>query len=680
MPTQNVFKNQEQHSSISCRLSTAFSVLFMFCSISIFAQSPQQLLNSWNTNSGNPGCKQWKITFPTGDEEKDLCSNVSSNRREFYYVNSAGNGIVFRAPIRDDNGTTPNSDNVRSELREREIDGGKDVSWTTSGNHVIYVKQAITHLPIRKSELVATQIHGNKSAGIDDAMVVRLEDKKLFLSFNGRKLRSDVTITTNYNLGTTFEVIFQVINGKHYCYYSTNGNLKSAFASGNADQYLVKDGTNAVLMDIDYGEAYFKAGNYTQSNPNEEGSDTGKSNNYGEVIIYDLYVDHNGSSTPGGGGGGSTCNTSAVPGNRHVDDIGTSSATLDWNAVANSDHYNVRWRKTGTSSWSYKTSIRGRTNWTITGLNNNTTYQWQVRSKCPNNQGASYSSGPGPNFKTGSSNTGGGSKIVIIKKRNAQGYAIDGKGGASDGQNVHLWTTNTGNSNQQWIEIDRGGGYYSYQKNNTNHCLDGKGGGANGQNVHLWTCNSNNQNQHWKKQSTSGGAFKLIKRNSQGYAINGGSGGKKGQNVNLYNSSNGSWNLQWVITEINVNYERVADAETTAQLDKESELSNDIPEFGASKQVSIIDDTATVATKTGDDMIIYPNPIGDLFTIEVPNLNSRSQVVLELIELATGKVIHRDNYSQSIFEFDSSSLVSGTYIAKITYEDGQTIVKKMVKM
>jgi hypothetical protein len=739
------------------------------------------LLNSWNSNKvGNttyPGCEQWKITYPTGDEEKDLCSNISNNRKEFYYAK--GNSIVFRAPIRDDNGTTPNSDNVRCELREREVDGGSDVYWTTSGNHVIYVKQAITNLPIRKPHLVATQIHGNKSEGIDDAMVVRLENKKLFLSFNGGKLRSDVTIKTNYNLGTVHEVIFQVIDGKHYCYYSENGNLKSAFANGNADQYLVKDGSNAVLMNRNYGDAYFKAGNYTQSNPDQEGSDTGKSNNYGEVILYDLYVDHNGNSTPGGNNGGSTCNSSAVPSNRHIDNIGQNSATFDWNSVANIDHYNVRWRQKGTSSWSYKTSIRNTTQHTVSNLKSNTTYEWQMRSKCPDGSGAAYSQGQGPDFKTSSSSStcnssavpsnrhvdnigqtsatldwnsvanidhynvrwrqkgtsswsyktsirnttqhtvsnlksnttyewqmrskcpngagaayskgqgpdfktngssSGSKKIVIITKRNAPGFAIDGKGGGANGQNVHLWTTNPNNGNQQWVEIDRGNGYYSYQKNNTNFCLDGNGGGANGQNVHLWTCNSNNQNQHWKKQSTSGGAYKLIKRNAQGFAINGGSGGSKGQNVNLYNSSNGSYNLQWFVTTLSSNHVQATTAETTIQTDVDKEaLENSV--FKPEIQNSTFDDTsdATVISQS-EDLVIYPNPVKDLFTIQVKDLNESSEIGLEIIELSTGRVIHKDSYKQSLIEFDSSSFMSGTYVVRILHVDGRHVVKKMVKM
>ncbi|RED96601.1 polysaccharide lyase family 7 protein [Marinoscillum furvescens] len=235
-------------------------------------------------------CNQWKITYPDGTEDKTLCNEPNN---EYFFVNGTGDGIVFKAPIRSNNGTTPNSSYVRSELRERKPDGSSDVYWTTSGTHVVYVKQAITHLPMNKNHLVATQIHGNKSEGIDDAMVLRLEGSHLFLSFNGGQLRSDHTIKTNYSLGTTHEVIFEVINGKHYCYYSEDGNLKNAYANGSASSYLVKDGSNNHVMDRSYGDAYFKVGNYTQSNADREGSDTDNPNNYGEVVVYDFYVSHN---------------------------------------------------------------------------------------------------------------------------------------------------------------------------------------------------------------------------------------------------------------------------------------------------------------------------------------------------------------------------------------------------
>ena len=90
------------------KVSALFTFL-LFISAFAFSQQPHDLLNDWQTNGSNKGCKQWKITWPTGDEEKDLCSSVDNNRKEFYYTTNNGNGIVFRAPIRNDNGTTPNS-------------------------------------------------------------------------------------------------------------------------------------------------------------------------------------------------------------------------------------------------------------------------------------------------------------------------------------------------------------------------------------------------------------------------------------------------------------------------------------------------------------------------------------------------------------------------------------------
>ena len=144
---------------------------------------------------------------------------------------------------------------------------------------------------------------------------------------------------------------------------------------------------------------------------------------------------------------------------------------------------------------------------------------------------------------------GSTSSVVQIKKRNANGFAMDGGNNGANGQNIYLWSQNSSNINQNWIEIDRGNDYYSYQKEATNFCIDGNRGGANNQNVYLWKCSDNNQNQHWKKVETGSGYYKLIKRNAPGFALNGGSGGSNYQNINLYNSSSSSQNLQWDISK-----------------------------------------------------------------------------------------------------------------------------------
>lgn len=232
--------------------------------------------------------------------------------------------------------------------------------------------------------------------------------------------------------------------------------------------------------------------------------------------------------------------------------------------------------------------------------------------------------------------TGGPSTVVHIKKRNAPNFAIDGNRGAQDFQSVYLWEANEANVNQQWIEIERGDGFYSYQKMNTEYCIDAGDGGARNQDVYLFPCDANNFNQHWQKVDVDGGAFQLVKRNNS-FAINGGSNGQNAQNVNLWRSGSTSQNLQWIITPI----------ENTAAK-------------------SIEGDIAT------NNVIIYPNPV-DTTTVIEGSANSNIIVYDINGRLLMDKVIQSDNE-----KVDLTSLASGIYYAKI--EDSQyTHVIKFVK-
>jgi len=139
------------------------------------------------------------------------------------------------------------------------------------------------------------------------------------------------------------------------------------------------------------------------------------------------------------------------------------------------------------------------------------------------------------------------SNAVTLRKRNATGFALDGGPGGSNGQNIYLWSHNSNNANQQFIEIDRGGGFFSYQKVGTNFSIDGGNGGQRAQNVYLWQTNANNFNQHWRKVLINGNTFRLQKRNSPGFSIDGGRGGQRLQNVYLWSSGNNNQNMQWII-------------------------------------------------------------------------------------------------------------------------------------
>ena len=146
--------------------------------------------------------------------------------------------------------------------------------------------------------------------------------------------------------------------------------------------------------------------------------------------------------------------------------------------------------------------------------------------------------------------TTGADKLVHMEKRNSSTFAIDGNRGAIDGQVLYLWSSNTGNVNQQWVEIDRGSGYYSYQKRNTSLCMDGQAGGARRQPIVLDQCSSSDQNQHWRKVDSGAGHYRLEKRNASGFSIDGNNGGENGQSMYLWDSSSTNQNQQWFFTDL----------------------------------------------------------------------------------------------------------------------------------
>jgi hypothetical protein len=141
------------------------------------------------------------------------------------------------------------------------------------------------------------------------------------------------------------------------------------------------------------------------------------------------------------------------------------------------------------------------------------------------------------------------STLVHLRKRSAPNYALDGRWGGRNGQNIHMWRSNPRHQNQQWIETYIGNGFYTYRKKGTDYCIDGNWGGRNGQNVYLWRCDANNVNQHWKKVSRGNNFFSLLKRNTN-HSLDGNGGSGNGKNVHLWQTNSGNHNQQWIISQI----------------------------------------------------------------------------------------------------------------------------------
>lgn len=217
--------------------------------------SPDSLLNLMN----------WKLTLPINTDHSGNPDEIKWPELEtftsppFFQLNSQKNGIVFQAPVGGT--TTAHSNYPRSELREMSDGGAQEASWSsTSGSHTMLIREAVTHLPDAKPEVVAGQIHDVSS----DILMVRLERQNLFIQSDGQNIS---TLDPSYVLGTPFTIELRVGDGHIKVFY--NGKQKIDYRK-SGDGY------------------YFKAGCYTQSNASKGDS----ADAYGEVVIYDLKVTH----------------------------------------------------------------------------------------------------------------------------------------------------------------------------------------------------------------------------------------------------------------------------------------------------------------------------------------------------------------------------------------------------
>lgn len=149
---------------------------------------------------------------------------------------------------------------------------------------------------------------------------------------------------------------------------------------------------------------------YRLTGVNSNGTGDNNVDNYERIDIsgatgsYTITVTHKGSLSGGSQnfslvvtgvtGTPPVCNAT-TPTGLGSSNVGTTTATLSWNAVSNAS-YDVRYRPVG-GSWT-TASVSG-TSTDLTGLASGTQYEAQVRSTCPDNSTSAYSSSV--NFTTG---------------------------------------------------------------------------------------------------------------------------------------------------------------------------------------------------------------------------------------------------------------------------------------
>lgn len=208
----------------------------------------------------------WKLTLPVGDGRKAMEIRqpaLAGYTSRWCELNPDRRSVIFRAP--HGAATTPGSSNPRSELREMNADGTRELYWSvTSGRHRMDIELAFNRTTKIKPDLVGAQIHGSD----DDITVLRLEGTRLWIT-SGDTSHGHL-LTANYRLGEPIAFGFDVEGGRvRYTY------------QGRPVPYEVKTTD---------GECYFKTGAYVQSNaktaPGEDPAE------YGEVQLFAVSTSH----------------------------------------------------------------------------------------------------------------------------------------------------------------------------------------------------------------------------------------------------------------------------------------------------------------------------------------------------------------------------------------------------
>jgi poly(beta-D-mannuronate) lyase len=206
----------------------------------------------------------WKLQIPVASGQSNQPEEVEwptlgGYHSQFFYVNGAGNGVIFWANV--GGVIIPGSIFARTELREMTGNGTREASWSnTRETNTMTIREAITHLPTVRPAIVAGQIHDANTY----VALIRLDGTRLWVKENNKSVG---ILDPDYRLGAIFTVKLTATDGRILVYY--NDVLKVDFAQVCSS-------------------CYFKAGAYLQS-------DTSYGDNpdaYGEVVIYSLDVSH----------------------------------------------------------------------------------------------------------------------------------------------------------------------------------------------------------------------------------------------------------------------------------------------------------------------------------------------------------------------------------------------------
>ena len=175
----------------------------------------------------------------------------------------------------------------------------------------------------------------------------------VFTAANG----CDSTVTTNLTVAPALNVSIQALGGSTACAGSTV-TLSMTSWSAPSNTYQWNDANGAITGATSSTYAATTSGTYSLTVTTSAGCSSTSSGLAVNII------------------------TVSVPSGLYTDNIQLGAATMNWSAVANADHYDIRMRVQGSASWTvFLNNLYGTSKQKL-NLLSSTTYEWEIRSAC----------------------------------------------------------------------------------------------------------------------------------------------------------------------------------------------------------------------------------------------------------------------------------------------------------
>lgn len=215
--------------------------------------------------------------------------------------------------------------------------------------------------------------------------------------------------------------------------------------------------------------------------------------------------------------------------------------------------------------------------------------------------------------------------VFQLIKKNASQYAINGGPEEVEaGYSLSLYE-HANTKSLSWTEIDRGGGFVSYQKYNTSWCLTGT---KAGEKLILEACSEDNPNQQWHKIGSGDDHYRLQLKGSK-LSVDGRNGRYDGSGIYLDTLDLNSENQQWRFDKADLD-------DLNAKIILDADAVGSLAEY------------------------IYPNPFTDKFVLILPDDHSFDSYYIHDLN---GKVVVKAKFIEhhSNLHVDLHWLNSGVY-------------------